>query len=523
MEQFLKLTETLKDLIFTLLENFHSTLIGQFDNNVFAVQVHNVCQFMYQEMLNIGPMGGLLLDLNLYNLWTLMRNYKNKQKAAVANGNPCAAAAPAITKFLIERILFAINRIFLTGPCSEVAVPKAFSVPLFKLLMDLRKKTSGVCKFSGSGRKQIMTLAEDLVFAYDALEKEQKLSARVRLFFKLHFPFVDVQSLVRPIQELLTGGIPNLMHLNLNWLQHQVPKTTGNNTLETNPLVRDASGFIRVEICDLSPFLTEAENAQFSFAPQQTITVAPTAFAQTPIQTLGYPVATIQTITPLNPNIIQTTAVGNTINTGTLQNVTFLPMILKTQQTPQFIQQPVKQIILTAESGKRKLISSESEQGNGAKSPRVSLDPNNRDPPPAVPATTAPDVSTTVDVGGLLRNEMMPVFAEAGNGDLRTGGPTLAMNDPVFQRSSPAQQLDPTAITEEDGFQRLQPVEGGEDDFLKLEDGPPLFPVTGERREDSAGEGWDCELLNLGHEPDVIDKQLMEVLSGLFGNSQTLS
>lgn len=522
MEQFLKISDTLKEAIFTLMENFHSSLIGQFDTSVFSIQVQNVCHFLHREMLAVGPLGGLFLDLNLYNLWTLMRNYKNKQKAAVANNNPCAAIAPAITKFLIERILFATDRLFWTGHCSDVALPKPVAIAFFRLFMDLQKKTNGLCKFNGSGRKQIMSFAEDLIAAYEELESQHKLSPKVKLFFKMHFPFVDVQGITSPIQELLTGTMPNLAHLNLHWLQQQSPKLpngadAARDQTPQQQTIRDASGFIRPEICDLSSFLVNAENDATLQQSQQTIAIIPNSpNPNAHLPTLGYPVTTIQTFLPVSQNVIQesieaqriavgvaapsvttsqrtptaaaASAPGNVSNIQTitlpsipnassapaLPNVTFFPMILQTH--PQIITTPMK----VTDNCKRK------RDGGDACTPTIKSQRLSTD------CIEAPDEA-----------EKVPSPVDDCKDSIVSKLVVESVNFP---------DLDPRTLTEDDGFQKVQL--GGE---LKSEpDKTPCDPLDVPSIDD--GLGWDCELLNLGAGDDnVTDEQLLEVLSGLFG------
>lgn len=267
MDQFLKVSNTLREQIFTTIENFHLTLGSKFDNAAFVKQVGSICHNLQEEMATAGALGGLLLDLNLYNLWTLLKNYKNKQRASVANMNPCAFVAPFITKHLIERMLFSMDRIFWTAPCSGVVLPKSLSCAMFRLSMDVRKKTTGNCKFSGCGRKQLMSFARDTIDCFEQLQSKGQLTPKVQLFLKLHFPTININKIMEPVMDCCDGRAPNYKLMNVHWLQSRGQYRCSflgwnKEGVENDPLVIvDDCGYIRADMCDLSPFLHNPECA----------------------------------------------------------------------------------------------------------------------------------------------------------------------------------------------------------------------------------------------------------------------
>lgn len=266
VDQFLRISPSLRNEVFHVIENFHLSLGDRFDNVALASQVRTISLKMRDEMIMSGPLGGLLFDLNLYNLWTLLKNYKTKQRAELANRNACAFMAPFVTRFLVDRLLFTMDRIVWTAPCSGLVLPKRLACAIFRLAMDVRKKTAGNCKFSGCGRKQLMAFAKELAETFQSLEDVGALSPDVKRFFQLHCRFTNVDRLLTPVLDCCSGREPSLALLNSHWFQRkdQVrsasktaagPVAEASTTFDNPLLLTDEEGNLRTDVCDLSPLL----------------------------------------------------------------------------------------------------------------------------------------------------------------------------------------------------------------------------------------------------------------------------
>lgn len=265
VDHFLKISTNLRNEVFNVIENFHLSLGNRFDNMALASQVRAISLKMREEMVLAGPLGGFIFDINLYNLWTLLKNYKTKQRAQLANRNACAFMAPFVTRFIVDRMLFTMDRIVWTAPCSGLVIPRRLACAIFRLAMDVRKKTSGNCKFSGRGRKQLMSYAKEMVEVFQSLDDAGILGPDLKRFFQLHCRFTNIERLLIPVQDCCAGREPNMAILNSHWFQRRdevraVSRTAGPVTEAPrdfdNPLLlMDEEGNVKIDVCDLSPLL----------------------------------------------------------------------------------------------------------------------------------------------------------------------------------------------------------------------------------------------------------------------------
>lgn len=289
VDQFVRVSPDLKCDLFHVIENFHLSLGDRFNNAALTSQVKTVILKIRDEMMLAGPLGGLFFDMNLYNLWTLLKNYKTKQKAEVANRNACAFMAPFITRFLIDRMLFTLDRIMWTAPCSGLMIPKRLACAIFRLSMDIRKKTTGNCKFSGCGRKQLMGYAKGLVETFYSLDEAGVIGADLKRFFQLHCQFINTDRLLTPVLDCCAGREPNLSMLTNHWFQRRDCRSLSRSSSHAgqslnefdNPfLLTDDEGNLRIDVCDLSPLLPSTQNPTM---PTLQMTTAMSAIA--PCQT----------------------------------------------------------------------------------------------------------------------------------------------------------------------------------------------------------------------------------------------
>lgn len=338
VDQFIRISPDLKCELFHVIENFHLSLGDRFNNAALTSQVKTVILKIRDEMMLAGPLGGLLFDMNLYNLWTLLKNYKTKQKAEVANRNACAFMAPFITRFLIDRMLFTLDRIMWTAPCSGLMIPKRLACAIFRLSMDVRKKTTGNCKFSGCGRKQLMGYAKGLVETFYSLDEAGVIGADLKRFFQLHCQFTNIDRLLTPVLDCCAGREPNLSMLTNHWFQRRdyrsISRSSSHagqslNELDNPFLLTDEEGNLRVDVCDLSPLLPTTQSPAISTLQ---MTTAMSAIAPGPTfvtQALPQSVSLTGPITILSRSDLSDLSMGGTMASQTgLTGGTIAPSIV---------------------------------------------------------------------------------------------------------------------------------------------------------------------------------------------------
>lgn len=248
---------------------FHDCLVNDDLVDEFMQRMGHVCYALDQEMKQYNPLAGLLLECNLFNLWNLFRNYKNKQAASSANKNPCALVAQQLLKFHAERLVVATDRFFSTAICSGIQIPPSLSHIIFKIQQNARSRTVTAWKTLAGGRRMFMSLVAELTARFTTLDLKGLLDSRTKAFFKLSFPPCRVQSIVDLLGVIHNQKITDMKSLCIPRAKKRTPHmgvfggsgaAVGNSPLP-EVLLTEFRGddMIRGDICDVNPFLFNPE------------------------------------------------------------------------------------------------------------------------------------------------------------------------------------------------------------------------------------------------------------------------
>lgn len=198
------LSEDLKMELHKLLMMYYSGLSTDPQaGKSFAIQLENAIWRMADELALLGPIGGLLFDLSLFNFFACMKNYKVQNKATTRI--PSVPLSQAIMKYVIERMIYATDRLFIRAPCSGLVIPKELANCFYQLTKEVRARACGSWRKLSVGRKTASVISLELVKCIGALDAQQKLSPEFKAFLKLSFPFVNPNNIVIPIHEQAAG------------------------------------------------------------------------------------------------------------------------------------------------------------------------------------------------------------------------------------------------------------------------------------------------------------------------------
>nr|BEG23121.1 protein Rta [Macronycteris gammaherpesvirus 1] len=231
-------------------------------------ELYEVCFALEKEMKCYGPLGGIMLEVNSFNLFNLFRNYKNKQAAVAANLNPAALLAQQLLKFHSERLVVSTDRFFTTSVCSQVSIPPPLACVIFKLQQNVRKRTLTAWKTLAGGRKGLMALTAEFVARFGSLDARGLLTPRFKAFVKLTFPPCRVQSIVNLLKVVHAQKITSIKSLNFPRMKK---RTTHSSIVssDSNPSIFslpeallsefNGEGMLKTDVFDVNPFLQSPE------------------------------------------------------------------------------------------------------------------------------------------------------------------------------------------------------------------------------------------------------------------------
>ncbi|AMA67404.1 protein Rta [Vespertilionid gammaherpesvirus 1] len=264
--QFLGLSESLRLQLLSVIEMYHECLIKSGDVGVFMNNVYKACLALEQEMKAFEPLGGLMFELNLFNMWNLLRNYKNKQNAPHANEIPCALLSQPLLKYTSEKLVYCCDRLFTTAQCSNVVLPVKLATAFYKLQLELRKKCLMSWKTLSGGRKNLMETGANIIECFTLLDKNNEIPTRTKAFLKLTFPPCKIQTIIEVLQKVHTNKIVSMKHLNVLRPKRRAPHpsifagliTSNGGFPIPEVLLTDfnAEGIFDSDVFDMSMYLT---------------------------------------------------------------------------------------------------------------------------------------------------------------------------------------------------------------------------------------------------------------------------
>nr|UTK45378.1 protein Rta [Equid gammaherpesvirus 5] len=263
IEQFVGCSKAFKEKTLQLITLYHECLINAKGGDEFMKFMYEVCLSLEQEMKAYNAMAGFLLECNLFNLWNLFRNYKNKQSAECANENPCALMAQQFLKFHTERLLVCTDRFFSTALCSGITMPYDLCQHMFKFQLNLRNRCVMSWKTLSGGRRAFMTIVQEIFACMNALRANELITPKQQAFFKLTYPPCRVQNIINILDVVHKQKIRDLKSLNMQKLKKRTPHA-GIFCASGQPLFPipeallvdfNGEGIIRADIGDVSLFL----------------------------------------------------------------------------------------------------------------------------------------------------------------------------------------------------------------------------------------------------------------------------
>nr|Q01012.1 RecName: Full=Putative transcription activator BRLF1 homolog; AltName: Full=Transcription activator EDRF1 [Herpesvirus saimiri (strain 11)]pir/C36811/ hypothetical protein ORF50 - saimiriine herpesvirus 1 (strain 11) [Saimiriine alphaherpesvirus 1] len=210
LEPFLFLSPERKREIHQLLVAFNQSLVTPTqDEEKILSDIQRACLQIAEDLKHLNPFTGLLLDLNLYTLWTLLRNYKTKQRSQPVNSTVVSRYAHHVVKYIMQRLVYTTDRLFLTAPTSGIVLPVPLANAIFNLLSHCRKKCTGLWRNYGTEKSVLMGLGKEITLCYQALNESGIVSTTLAAFIKLSFPTISIPNLFKPMFQSCKGNQDN--------------------------------------------------------------------------------------------------------------------------------------------------------------------------------------------------------------------------------------------------------------------------------------------------------------------------
>lgn len=199
-------SDALREQAFTVIQMYCSELQSPEDGAKFIQAYEAFIWALADEMTHIGPLGGLLMDLNVFNTFTVFRNSKMKKKVPTnLKCDPLYAIVQSVLKYVTERTVMHTDRIFVRAACSNLVIPQQLAIPLCEISVGARKRASGAWKKMGSGRRGTMNCGALLQKVYLDLNTRGLISEKLKAFLKLSFPFLNPNNIIRPLKAIQAG------------------------------------------------------------------------------------------------------------------------------------------------------------------------------------------------------------------------------------------------------------------------------------------------------------------------------
>lgn len=201
MDDFLKTDVDLKNKLLPILQTYQRSIYCTNEQSEdFTRNTCNLCKELAQAALHVNEdLAGLVLDLNLFNLFALFKNYRQKARSLDCPQLLCAAASGQLIRHFMERIIQSTDKFFLLAPCNDLQISPAFATSMYTLLAEVRVKAVGQGRMLGSGRIQVMKAGKDVLDTYSSLKQMGLINPRVQKFLQLVFTPVNIDSVFCPL------------------------------------------------------------------------------------------------------------------------------------------------------------------------------------------------------------------------------------------------------------------------------------------------------------------------------------
>ncbi|AIA62085.1 orf50 [Alcelaphine gammaherpesvirus 2] len=190
----------LSEKIAIALRNFQQNMACTADQSEeFTKDVHTLCQEIVEENKVRNELHGLVADMNLLNLFTLFRSYKQRIRSQSGKPLLCATASSQVVRFFLERVIVHTDKWFLLAPCNGLVLPPQLARAMYVLLSEVRGKATNYGRMFNGGRKIIMKAAKEVVSVYSALSDRGEISPEMRAYMGHIFSVPDIERVFRPL------------------------------------------------------------------------------------------------------------------------------------------------------------------------------------------------------------------------------------------------------------------------------------------------------------------------------------
>ncbi|AJE29693.1 ORF50 [macacine gammaherpesvirus 12] len=231
VDNFCGLSEPLRDKLYHAVLLINEAYVKKHDPRDLNKLTEEVCQSIVLECASLGPVSGLITDLNLFNLFCLYRGSRVKTRGAATCNVPCAECAQGVVRILTERALCCTEKMFIASACSGVVLPPQFAKVLHDVYAEMKAKCLGAWRRLICCRRPIMAIADSVLTTYNTLDSEGKIDPKLKALCKLVFQPIFLQRILAPMQLLANGKmVPDNYFTITGTAEKRRPVVTGNTS-----------------------------------------------------------------------------------------------------------------------------------------------------------------------------------------------------------------------------------------------------------------------------------------------------
>nr|WOZ69492.1 ORF50 R-transactivator-like protein [Ovine gammaherpesvirus 2] len=200
LDDFIGLSGELSDKIYRRMSAFQkTTTCTDEESEAFTQQVLEMCQEIVKANRVQNELWGFVADLNLFNIFALLKSYKQRVRQANCKQLLCATASGQIIRHFIERIIRNTDRFFLVAPCNGLHLPPELARAMYTLLSEVRSRAVHQGRMFGGGRMQIMKAGLQVVSVFGNLLESDTTPASLKAYMEHTFPVPSLDDVFKPL------------------------------------------------------------------------------------------------------------------------------------------------------------------------------------------------------------------------------------------------------------------------------------------------------------------------------------